>query len=70
MATKITKEYVTEKLEAYDVAIGALMQHEPGSDCDKKLAFKLRTQLVKKLDNEIQTWYNKYGGIFEDGTKT
>lgn len=57
---KITQEYAEEKLEAYNVAIEALRMHEPASDCDWKLAAMLREKLAKKLEREIQTWWNKF----------
>lgn len=56
MATRITEEYIEEKVEAYNVAIEALRQHEPMSDGDPKLAKKLRDQLADKLDREINRW--------------
>jgi hypothetical protein len=56
---RITEEYVMEKIEAYNVAITALELHEPGSDCDKELAYRLRMKLKDKLDREIQRWCGK-----------
>jgi hypothetical protein len=53
---KITEEYFTEKIEAYNVAIEALRSHEPMSDGNQELASKLRTELADKLDQEIQQW--------------
>ncbi len=57
---KIIQEYAEEKAEAYNVAIEALRMHEPGSDCDLELASMLRGKLAKKLEREIQTWWNKF----------
>ena len=57
---RITESYVDEKLEAYQVAIDALLYHEPGSDGDKKLASHLRTKLAKKLSSEADRWYADY----------
>ena len=59
MSRKITDEYVTEKIEAYTIAIMALRGHEPASDCSLELTSKLREKLAQKLDNECQRWYNK-----------
>jgi len=56
---RITEEYVTEKIEAYNIAIQALEIHEPASDCDWRLAKMLRTRLKNKLNREIQTWCDK-----------
>jgi len=46
MRTRITEEYIEEKVEAYNVAIEALREHEPMSDGDPKMAKKLREQLA------------------------
>jgi len=54
----ITRSYFEEKIEAYDVAISALEEHEPASDGDKELAWRLRMRLATKLKNEIQRWVN------------
>lgn len=54
--SRITEEYVTEKIEAYNVAIEALKHHEPASYCDEELAHGLRKRLWEKLDREIQKW--------------
>lgn len=61
MATRITDEYIEEKVEAYNVAIEALREHEPMSDGDPKLAKKLRDQLADKLDREINRWLAEHG---------
>lgn len=61
MATRITDEYIEEKVEAYNVAIEALREHEPMSDGDPKLAMKLRDQLAAKLDREINRWLAEHG---------
>lgn len=61
MATRITEEYIEEKVEAYNVAIDALRHHEPMSDGDPKLAKKLRDQLADKLDREINRWLADQG---------
>lgn len=61
MATRITDEYIEEKIEAYNVAIEALRLHEPMSDGDPNLAKKLRNQLANKLDREINRWLAEYG---------
>lgn len=46
MRTRITEEYIEEKVEAYNVAIEALREHEPMSDGDPKMAKKLREHLI------------------------
>lgn len=61
MATRITDEYIEEKVEAYNVAIEALREHEPMSDGNPKLAKKLRDQLANKLDREINRWLAEHG---------
>lgn len=53
---RITEEYAIEKVEAYNVAIEALRQHEPGSEGNAKLAQHLRERLAQKLDREINRW--------------
>ena len=57
---RVTDEYTTEKVEAYNVAIEALRNHEPASDCDKELAAQLREKLAAKLERECQRWVNSY----------
>ncbi len=57
--SRITLAYYTEKIEAYGVAISALESHEPGSDGDHKLAYKLRQRLANRLNNEIQKWCDR-----------
>lgn len=52
----ITEEYILEKTEAYNVAIAALQGHEPASDCNLKLAYRLRQRLADKLVREIERW--------------
>ena len=54
----ITEEYKTEKNEAYDVAISALLQHEPADGDPTGLAKKLRRKLAAKLEREIQKWFD------------
>ncbi|EAZ97642.1 hypothetical protein [Marinobacter sp. ELB17] len=61
MRTRITEEYIEEKVEAYNVAIEALREHEPMSDGDPKMAKKLREQLANKLDREIYRWLAEHG---------
>jgi len=56
----VTEEYITEKIEAYNVAIDALRMHETASDCDVWLAKRLREKLANKLDRECQRWCNEY----------
>jgi hypothetical protein len=48
--------YVTEKIEAYNVAIEALLNHEPADGDPTGLARRLRRALARKLDREIQRW--------------
>ena len=48
--------YVTEKIEAYNVAIEALQGHEPADGDPTGIALKLRRALAAKLDREIQKW--------------
>ena len=56
----MTDEYFEEKVEAYNVAIEALREHEPVSDGNQKLAKRLREQLANKLDREINNWVAKH----------
>ncbi|KKN50826.1 hypothetical protein LCGC14_0628620 [marine sediment metagenome] len=56
----MTDEYFEEKVEAYNVAIEALREHEPASDGNQKLAKRLREQLANKLDREINNWVAKH----------
>lgn len=56
----MTEEYFEEKVEAYNVAIEALREHEPASDGNQKLAKRLREQLANKLDREINSWVAKH----------
>jgi len=48
--------YVVEKIEAYNVAIEALQNHEPADGDPTGIARKLRRALAEKLDREIQKW--------------
>jgi hypothetical protein len=48
--------FVTEKIEAYNIAIEALRNHEPADGDPSGIAKKLRHQLADKLDREIQKW--------------
>lgn len=48
--------YVTEKIEAYNIAIEALRCHEPADGDPTGIARKLRRALADKLDREIQNW--------------
>ena len=48
--------YVTEKIEAYNIAIEALQAHEPADGDPSGIARKLRRALADKLDREIQKW--------------
>lgn len=56
----MTEEYFEEKVEAYNVAIEALREHEPASDGNQKLAKRLRDHLANKLDREINSWAAKH----------
>lgn len=56
----MTEEYFEEKVEAYNVAIEALREHEPASDGNQKLAKRLREQLANNLDREINSWVAKH----------
>ena len=58
---QIDEEYIQEKVEAYNIAIEALRAHEPASDCNHKLARKMRERLASKLDREINSWMAKHG---------
>jgi hypothetical protein len=53
-------EYITEKIEAYNVAIEALRLHEPADGDPLGIAWTLRNSLANKLDKEIQQWVNKF----------
>lgn len=57
---KITKEYIEEKIEAYNVAISCLEIHESDSDIPK-VSRKLREKLIDKLNRELDRWCKKYG---------
>ena len=59
MPVKIDEEYCIEKVEAYNVAIEALRQHE-GADDVHGLSSLLREKLAAKLDKEINAWCAKY----------
>lgn len=59
MARRITEEYITEKVEAYNVAINALEGHETGSDGDADLAYALRMNLKKRLNSELNRWIDR-----------
>lgn len=48
--------YVTEKVEAYNIAIEALRGHEPADGDPTGIARELRRALADKLDREIQKW--------------
>jgi hypothetical protein len=55
---KIRAIYQMEKVEAYNVAIEALLAHEPADGDPTGMAKKLRKRLAIKLDSEIQRWIN------------
>lgn len=57
--TIITKEYILEKVEAYNLAIQCLRNHESASEENIELSKKLRLKLANKLDKEIQKWVNR-----------
>lgn len=63
---RIDYSYYLEKVEAYNVAIEGLRMHEPASDGDSALAAKLREQLARKLDREIQRWCNQVQAQMRD----
>ena len=56
----ISQDHYAEKIEAYNVAIAALDAHEPGSDCDLKMAARMRNMLARKLEREITRWVAKF----------
>ncbi len=51
--------YRVEKIEAYNIAIKALRNHEL-PDIETGIAFKLREALAAKLDREIQRWVDNH----------
>lgn len=53
-------QYITEKIEAYNVAIECLRLHEPADGDPLGIAVILRNQLADKLDKEIQRWHNSF----------
>lgn len=56
----MTSHYILEKIEAYNLAINALIHHEPASEeVNPEEASKIRLNLAKKLDKECQRWYAK-----------
>lgn len=58
MGVKITPTYITEKLDAYNTAIDALLMHESASDVPG-LSRQLREKLAKKLENEARRWHEQ-----------
>jgi len=54
----VNEVYITEKIEAYNVAIEALRMHEGANDVPG-LSLKLRIRLATKLDRELQRWCDK-----------
>lgn len=50
----MNREYFTEKVDAYQIAIQALLYHE--SDSDNRYSARLRDRLAKKLQREIDHW--------------
>lgn len=48
--------YITEKVEAYNLAISCLETHEPADGDATGIARKMRQRLAKKLDRQIQKW--------------
>ena len=52
----IDEAYIIEKVEAYNVAIGALEMHESADPHPGGLDKKLRQRLADKLHREIQRW--------------
>jgi hypothetical protein len=58
LVRRSSARYVTEKIEAYNVAIEALRMHESADPDPDGLDCKLRERLADKLDREIQRWVN------------
>lgn len=50
--------YIAEKIEAYHIAIDALLAHE--SENDAPCSKAIREKLAAKLDRECQRWCNRY----------
>jgi hypothetical protein len=56
----IKPDYLLEKVEAYNLAIECLRNHEPASDeVNPKEAKRLRLALADKLDSECNRWLRK-----------
>lgn len=51
----ITQQYYDEKVEAYNIAIDALIMHESESDIPD-MSQKMRNKLIDKLNKEINAW--------------
>lgn len=51
-----SEKYITERVEAHNVAISALRTHEPADGDKTGLARRLRNRLADRLDREIDRW--------------
>jgi hypothetical protein len=69
---KITEKYITEKIEAYHVAIEALRSDASDSELKltKELHYNLRTQLADRLERELGKWVEKAKKEVKETTTT
>lgn len=51
-----SEEYRIERIEAYNVAIEALRNHESMSEENTELSRRLRENLADKLERELMQW--------------
>jgi len=58
MALVIDDEYIADKVDAYNIAIECLRDHESESDTAGSRAMRLK--LAGRLDREIQRWVNSH----------
>lgn len=55
------ERYQTELIEAYNVAIGVLQEHQSGDPDPDGIDWLFRMRLARKLDAEIQRWVDLRG---------
>lgn len=59
MKHRPSEHYITERIEAHNVAIEALRMHEPADGDKSGTAKRLRFRLAARLDREIQRWVDR-----------
>lgn len=59
MKRRPSEQFITERVEAHNIAIEALRTHQPADGDPTGLAKRFRTRLADRLDREIQRWVDR-----------